>query len=281
MDEEHFSPKKGFFCFLAQEIAWILPSVPRTPNPPGTSTPLHRDERHHSHSAHQHSPHSHTALLLHNMLDLPLCSFPGITPGISAHCKTTLPLLTPPCRTAWHTSTLPPSPFGFSSAHHFPSPSNSLCLSISPPAALRRIPTLLTALLHSTYHLFCLYPKFHQEDLGQHGCAQCLRHRLTVQLFIPRASAAASLSATAQRSVRILLSTTQLLPCLVVSDRFLLQGGRLQVSRVDVLGKKSRKDNERGSKIKTLQFPSFPALDSTQCVSYSMLLDFLHSFPLC
>lgn len=120
MDEEHFSPKKGFFCFLAQEIAWILPSVPRTPNPPGTSTPLHRDERHHSH--HQHSSHSHTALLLHNMLDLPLCSFPGITPGISAHCKTTLPLLTPPCSTAWHTSTLPPSPFGFSSAHHFPSP---------------------------------------------------------------------------------------------------------------------------------------------------------------
>ena len=33
-------PKKGFFCFRAQEIAWIFPSVPRTPNPPGTSTPL-------------------------------------------------------------------------------------------------------------------------------------------------------------------------------------------------------------------------------------------------
>lgn len=40
-----FSPKKGFFCFLAQEIAWILPSVPRTPNPPGTRTPLHEDEK--------------------------------------------------------------------------------------------------------------------------------------------------------------------------------------------------------------------------------------------
>lgn len=66
-----------------------------------------------------------------------------------------------------------------------------------------------------------------------------------MQLFIPRASTAASLSATAQRSIRILLSTTQLLPCLVVSDRFLLQGGRLQVSRVDVLGKKSQKKTVR------------------------------------
>lgn len=44
MDEKCFSPKKGFFCFLAQEIAWILPSVPRTPNPPGTRTPLHESE---------------------------------------------------------------------------------------------------------------------------------------------------------------------------------------------------------------------------------------------
>lgn len=35
-------PKKGFFCFRAQAIAWIFPSVPRTPNPPGTSTPLYK-----------------------------------------------------------------------------------------------------------------------------------------------------------------------------------------------------------------------------------------------
>lgn len=33
-------PRNGFFCFLAQEMAWIFPSVPRTPNPPGTRMPL-------------------------------------------------------------------------------------------------------------------------------------------------------------------------------------------------------------------------------------------------
>ena len=39
-------PKKGFFCFRAQEMAWIFPSVPRTPNPPGTSTPLCKKAHH-------------------------------------------------------------------------------------------------------------------------------------------------------------------------------------------------------------------------------------------
>ena len=39
-------PKKGFFCFLAQLMAWILPSVPRTPKPPGTNTPLPSKHRH-------------------------------------------------------------------------------------------------------------------------------------------------------------------------------------------------------------------------------------------
>lgn len=39
-----FSPRKGFFCFLAQEMAWIFPSVPRTPKPPGTKTPLNKKE---------------------------------------------------------------------------------------------------------------------------------------------------------------------------------------------------------------------------------------------
>lgn len=33
-------PKNGLFCFLAQLIASILPSVPLTPKPPGTNTPL-------------------------------------------------------------------------------------------------------------------------------------------------------------------------------------------------------------------------------------------------
>lgn len=33
-------PRNGFFCFLAQLIASILPSVPLTPKPPGTNTPL-------------------------------------------------------------------------------------------------------------------------------------------------------------------------------------------------------------------------------------------------
>lgn len=41
-----FLPRKGFFCFRAQEIAWIFPSVPRTPNPPGTSTPLFKRREH-------------------------------------------------------------------------------------------------------------------------------------------------------------------------------------------------------------------------------------------
>lgn len=35
-------PRKGFFWFLAQLMAWIFPSVPLTPNPPGTRMPLKR-----------------------------------------------------------------------------------------------------------------------------------------------------------------------------------------------------------------------------------------------
>lgn len=41
-----FLPRKGFFCFRAQEMACIFPSVPRTPNPPGTSTPLFKRAHH-------------------------------------------------------------------------------------------------------------------------------------------------------------------------------------------------------------------------------------------
>lgn len=37
----HLLPRNGLFCFLAQLIASIFPSVPRTPNPPGTNTPLY------------------------------------------------------------------------------------------------------------------------------------------------------------------------------------------------------------------------------------------------
>lgn len=33
-------PKKGLFCFRAQLIASIFPSVPLIPKPPGTNTPL-------------------------------------------------------------------------------------------------------------------------------------------------------------------------------------------------------------------------------------------------
>ncbi len=36
----NLSPRNGLFCFLAQLIASILPSVPLTPKPPGTNTPL-------------------------------------------------------------------------------------------------------------------------------------------------------------------------------------------------------------------------------------------------
>lgn len=37
---ETLVPRKGFFCFLAQLMAWIFPSVPLTPKPPGTRMPL-------------------------------------------------------------------------------------------------------------------------------------------------------------------------------------------------------------------------------------------------
>lgn len=37
---ESFLPRNGLFCFLAQLIARILPSVPLIPKPPGTKTPL-------------------------------------------------------------------------------------------------------------------------------------------------------------------------------------------------------------------------------------------------
>lgn len=33
-------PRNGFFWFLAQLMAWIFPSVPLTPKPPGTRMPL-------------------------------------------------------------------------------------------------------------------------------------------------------------------------------------------------------------------------------------------------
>lgn len=39
-------PRKGFFWFLAQLMAWIFPSVPLTPNPPGTRMPLKRGGGH-------------------------------------------------------------------------------------------------------------------------------------------------------------------------------------------------------------------------------------------
>lgn len=38
-------PKKGFFWFLAQLMAWIFPSVPLTPKPPGTRMPLRGEGR--------------------------------------------------------------------------------------------------------------------------------------------------------------------------------------------------------------------------------------------
>lgn len=38
--EKKLLPRNGLLCFLAQLIASIFPSVPRTPNPPGTKTPL-------------------------------------------------------------------------------------------------------------------------------------------------------------------------------------------------------------------------------------------------
>lgn len=41
--EQTLSPRKGFLCFLAQPMAWIFPSVPLTPKPPGTRTPLRRE----------------------------------------------------------------------------------------------------------------------------------------------------------------------------------------------------------------------------------------------
>lgn len=38
-------PRYGLFCFLAQLMASIFPSVPRTPNPPGTNTPLWKKQK--------------------------------------------------------------------------------------------------------------------------------------------------------------------------------------------------------------------------------------------
>lgn len=38
-------PRKGLFCFLAQLIASILPSVPLVPKPPGTNTPLLEEKK--------------------------------------------------------------------------------------------------------------------------------------------------------------------------------------------------------------------------------------------
>lgn len=42
-----FLPRNGLFCFLAQLIASILPSVPLTPKPPGTNTPLWAERKQH------------------------------------------------------------------------------------------------------------------------------------------------------------------------------------------------------------------------------------------